>query len=53
MCLWLPFTGSIYVGSPLYIDSRGFFRQLWSPFADIVFIGALLYIALFAGLCVC
>jgi hypothetical protein len=53
MCLWPPFTDFVYVGSPLCIDSHGFFMKLWSPFADIAFIGVLLYIAPFGGLCVC
>jgi hypothetical protein len=51
--LWLLFTNLAYVGSPLYIDSRGFFWWLWPPFADSVFIGMLLYFATFSSLCVC
>jgi hypothetical protein len=34
----------VFVGAPLYVDSRGFFMRLWPLFADFVFVGAPLYV---------
>jgi hypothetical protein len=50
---------SVYVGSPLYIDSRGFFMQFCPRFADFVYVVSplytdmALYIDTFGGFCVC
>jgi hypothetical protein len=55
---WPRFADFIYVGSPLYIDSHGFFTQFCPCFADFVYVGSLytdmvLYINTFDGFCVC
>jgi dTDP-4-dehydrorhamnose 3,5-epimerase-like enzyme len=34
----------IFVGAPLYVDSRGFFTRLWPSFADSVFVDSPLYV---------
>jgi hypothetical protein len=53
MWLWPRFADPVYVGSPLDIDSCGFFRRLCPSFVDSVFIGVLLSVVTFGGLCVC
>jgi hypothetical protein len=43
---WCSSADFLFVGLPLYIDSRGVFRRLWMSFADFVYVGSPLFVDL-------